>query len=90
MFDSCYSLNVLLFIGVFWCILWWFYNYFIRTPSFHPLGTIFLHVPSWIQNLTPNVSLNPHWTRSDLCNHWFVFSWQVYRNIIDFISLRNI
>lgn len=59
MFDSCYSLNVLLFIGVAWCMLWWMYNYFIRTPSFHPLGTIFLHVPSWIQNLTPNVSLNP-------------------------------
>ena len=59
MFDSCYSLNVLLFIGVVWCMLWWMYNYFIRTPSFHPLGTIFLHVPSWIQNLTPNVSLNP-------------------------------
>ena len=59
MFDSCYSLNILLLIGVAWCILWWMYNYFIRTPAFHPLGTVFLQVPSWIQNLTPHVSLNP-------------------------------
>lgn len=59
MFESCYSLNVLLLIGVGWCILWWMYNYFIRTPAFHPMGTVFLQVPTWIQNLTPHVSLNP-------------------------------
>jgi len=59
MLDSCYSFNVLLLIGVGWCILWWIYNYFIRTPTFHPLGTILLNVPSWIQTLTPHVSTNP-------------------------------
>lgn len=83
MFDSCYSLNVLLLIGFAWCILWWMYNYYIRTPSFHPLGTVLLHVPSWIQKLTPNVSTNPKKNDPKLLNidGWSVGHVLIYASI---------
>ena len=83
MFDSCYSLNVLLLIGFTWCILWWMYNYYIRTPSFHPLGTVLLHVPSWIQKLTPHVSTNPKKNDPKLLNidGWSVGHVLIYASI---------
>ena len=40
-------------------MLWWMYNYFIRTPAFNPMGIVLLRVPSWIQTLTPHVSTTP-------------------------------
>lgn len=42
----------------------------------------------WSQ--TPQHWWLEHWTRSCLCNNWFIFSWQVHRNIVDFTALRNI
>ena len=83
MLNSCYSLNVLLLIGGVWCILWWLYNYCIRSHTFHPLGTILIHVPSWIQTLTPNVSTNPNKNDPKLLNidGWSVMHVLVYANI---------
>ena len=83
MFDSCYSFNVLLLIGVAWCMLWWMYNYFIRTHVFHPMGTVLLHVPSWIQKLTPHVSTNPKKNDPKLLNidGWSVGHVLIYASI---------
>ena len=83
MLDSCYSFNVLLAIGLMWCAIWWFYNYFIRSPSYHPLGTILLRVPSWIQNLTPHVSTNPKKNDPRLLNidGWSLGHVLIYANI---------
>ena len=83
MFDSCYSINILLLIGVGWCVVWWIYNYFIRTPSFHPMGKVLIHVPPSIQNLTPHVSLNPKKNDPKLLNidGWSIGHIMIYVSI---------
>jgi len=83
MLDSCYTFNVLLLIGVAWCMMWWIYNYFIRTPAFNPMGTVLLRVPSWIQKLTPHVSTNPTKNDTKLLNldGWSVGHFLIYASI---------
>ena len=83
MLHLCYSFNVLLFIGVFWCMLWWLYNYFIRTSTFNPLGTVIMNVPSWIQDLTPHVSTNPIKNNPKLLNidGWSIGHILIYASI---------
>jgi hypothetical protein len=83
MFDSCYSINILLLLGVAWCVVWWIYNYFIRTPSFNPMGKVLIPLPSWIQNIAPHVSLNPKKNDPKLLNidGWSIGHIMVYISI---------
>ena len=83
MLDSCYSINILLLIGATWCMLWWFYNYCIRSPTCNPLGTILMHVPPWIQKLTPKVSSDPKKNNTKLLNidGWSIGHFLIYTSI---------
>jgi hypothetical protein len=57
--NAAYSINATLMILCFWCIPWWVYNAFIRSESFHPMGTQVLPTPNWLSCGIPYVSTNP-------------------------------
>jgi len=54
-----YSVNATLMVLCFWCAPWWFYNAFIRSDSFNPMGLQVLPTPQWLSCGIPYVSWNP-------------------------------
>jgi hypothetical protein len=68
------TINVLLLLIVFWCVLWWVYNRFMRTKEFHPMGKQLLPTPKWMSCAVPYVSHNP---AKNLCENVKFDGWSL-------------
>ena len=58
-FNLIYKINILLFVIIFWSILWFLYNRFIRSKSFHPMGKEVIPTPKILSCAIPIVSIEP-------------------------------
>lgn len=54
-----YAFNIVLLLLLFWSVLWYLYNRFLRSKEFHPMGTEVIHTPRWLSCAIPYVSWDP-------------------------------
>lgn len=54
-----YKINIALLIITVSCIVWYMYNRFIRTPTYHPVGQLKFPTPKFLSCAIPYVSRNP-------------------------------
>lgn len=74
MVATIHKVNLVLLILVAWSIPWWFYNRFVRTKKFHPMGQWKFPTPRWMSCGIPYVSRNP---KKNKCENVKLDGWSI-------------
>lgn len=63
------------------CIVWYIYNRFIRTPTFHPVGQLKFPTPKFLSCAIPYVSRNPE---KNKCENVKFDGWSILHMVLYF------
>lgn len=85
-FPPIWQINLIIWVLAFWILLWWSYNFLIRTPDFHPMGIVLFDMPHVLKCTIKEVSRTPE--KND-CNNAKCDMWSIGHLLI-YISIGYI